>query len=599
MSRGQKSPLALLGIDRLRTADEDRVLADACLQSLAEYRAAVATGKASPAITTRARRAFLHLGGDPARDSASLKDYDHERYGPFLGVSDEGSAAGQIRDAGYESPKIRALSGSSRSTPLVVGVAVDAERLGGGGEVAVGPNEYADVWLECVDRVLMTTNIGTRVNVRVYRREPTIVLSSDSQAAIEGVKNEIAAAFKPFVETPDRRPRPLTVFIDIPRYSGMTTRKKRMALKQLVEYVSSGRAAGGGRKSSPDGQELGLAVRMKVGAPGRDEAIAAINMAASVGMKVVVLDGVKRRAADRAVSLAGLLDYFPPGLIGPILRAASRKRVRVRTANVPDTDTIARSTWVGLSTARSHGAHLGKYGCFPLTLLETDHVVQQIQEWLSDWSAAPVFFVDQGLLRERGVDVGRDLSRGLRHWLETVAARGVRVVLIDTIDKATGKRLLKRATTNDTGFLGLNQIKKAEDLARKLGIKVLWAGGMCLREAFAMGRLGVFGIFVTSAAATTIAVSGSYIRDPSLAGLKEPSREAVLRTKIVLEAGFLCGKLAKEASGRIEHLTEDLLAAYDVKGAEKVKQRSRSLASACVTGWRAYWSTGKTTAPLA
>ena len=148
-------------------------------------------------------------------------------------------------------------------------------------------------------------------------------------------------------------------------------------------------------------------------------------------------------------------------------------------------------------------------------------------------------------MRERGVDVGRDLSRGFRHWLETIAARGVRVVLIDTIDKATGKRLLKRAATDNTGFLGLNQIKKAEDLARKLGIKVLWAGGMGLREAFEMGRLGVFGIYVTSAAATTIAVSGSYTRDPSLAGLKEPSREAVLRTKIVLEAGFLCGKLAK------------------------------------------------------
>ena len=139
MSLGQKSPLALLGIDRLRTADEDRVLADACLQSLAEYRAAVAIGKASPAITARARRAFLHLGGDPARASASLKDYNHERYGPFLGVSDEGSAAGQIRDAGCESPKMRALSRSSRSTPLVVGVAVDAERLGGGGRL---PREY-------------------------------------------------------------------------------------------------------------------------------------------------------------------------------------------------------------------------------------------------------------------------------------------------------------------------------------------------------------------------------------------------------------------------------------------------------------------------
>ena len=206
-----------------------------------------------------------------------------------------------------------------------------------------------------------------------------------------------------------------------------------------------------------------------------------------------------------ALSLAGLLDYFPPGIVGPILRAAARKGVRVRAANLPDTDTIARSTWVGLTTARSHGANLGKYGCFPLTRIEIDQVVRQIQEWLSDWSAAPVFFVDQGLLREGHVDAGRDLTRGLRVWLETVAAHGVRVVLIDTVDKATGKRLLKKSAKDDAGFLGPNQIRDAENLARKLGIKVLWAGGLGLRDVYAMGKLGVFGVYVTSAAATTIA----------------------------------------------------------------------------------------------
>jgi hypothetical protein len=576
-------------VDRLRTATADRALADACQQALADYRAAVVNGGATRALTARARRAFLHLGGDPARSSASLKDYDHARYGPFLGVSDEGSAAGQIRAAALESPKVRALPRTAPRTPLVVGVAVDAERLGGIGEVAVGPEEYADVWLASVDRVLVTTNIGTRVNMRVYRREPLVVLKGDRPEAIDRAKAEIAAAFKPFVETPDNRPRPLTVFVDIPRYAGMTTPRKRAALGKLVRYVSSGKAAGKGRKAAPPGQELGLAVWAKPGPAGKDEAIAAIDLAAGVGMRVVAIDGVKRKDADRAVSLAGLLDYFPPGLVGPILRAAAKQGVRVRTANLPDTDTIARSTWVGLTTARSCGASLGKYGCFPLTRLETDHVVQQIQGWLPDWSAAPVFFVDQGLLGEDRVDVGRDLSRGLGSWLETVATHGVRVVLIDTIDKATGKRLLKKSSRDDGGFLGPNQVRDAEHLARRLGIKVLWAGGMGLRDAYEMGKLGVFGIYVTSAAATTIPVAGSYRRDPSLAGVKEPSKAAVLRTKILLEAGFLAATLANGTAGRIERLAQALLAAHDRGNAAGVATLGASLASACAAGWRAHW----------
>jgi hypothetical protein len=325
------------------------------------------------------------------------------------------------------------------------------------------------------------------------------------------------------------------------------------------------------------------------------EALDAIDLAKRVGIEVVSVEGVKRRVADRAVSLTGLLDYFPPGLVGTILRAAAKKGVRIRTANLPDTDTIARSTWVGLTTARSYGANLGKYGCFPLTRLDTDHVVEQIQEWLPDWSAAPVFFVDQGLLREGHVDVGRDLGRGLRSWLETVAAHRVRVVLIDTIDKATGKRLLKRSAKDRTGFLTAGQVRDTERLARRLGIKVLWAGGLALRDAHEMGRLGVFGVYVTSAAATTIAVDGSYARDPSLAGVKEPSKEAVLRTKILLEAGFLGTKLEGEMAEGIDRLAHALLAAHDAGDAAAIATHTTHLAAACARGWRALWARGLAT----
>ncbi len=588
MRRRGPDGLALLGLDRPRTPDEDRALADACREAIADYRAAVLDGAPARLQTERARKAFLHLGGDPARSSASLKDYDHARYGPFLGVSDEGSAAGAIREAAFESPKVRAHPKHAPRTPLMVGVAVDAERLGGVGEVNVGPEEYADIWLQCVDRVLVTTNIGTRVNMRVFRREPLVVVKSDSEKAVAAAKAEIAKAFQPFVETPDKKPRPLTVFVDIPNYAKIAAPRKRALLAELANFVSSGKAAGKGRKKAPDGQALGLAAWVKLGHPGRDQAIRAIDLASQAGVGTVLIEGVKRKDADRAVSLAGLFDYFPPGLVAQILREGAKKGVKVRPANLPDTDTIARSTWVGLTTARSNGANLGKYGCFPLTLAETDHVVEQIQGWLKDWSAAPVFFVDQGLLREGAVDVGHDLARGLDIWLRTVAARGVRVVLIDTIDKATGKRLLRKDRKDDTGFLTASEIQRAEALARELGVKVLWAGGLGLRDAFEMGKLGVFGIYVTSAAATTIPVAGSYVRDPSLAGLKEPSKEAVLRTKILIEAGFLSAR-AGDAAARIDRLAEKLLAAHDSKDAEGMVKRSKALASACTTGWRVYW----------
>ena len=66
----------------------------------------------------------------------------------------------------------------------------------------MGPDEYADVWLACVDRVLITTNIGTRVNVRVYRREPRVLLRGDSDDALKQAKAEIADAFRPFIGRP-------------------------------------------------------------------------------------------------------------------------------------------------------------------------------------------------------------------------------------------------------------------------------------------------------------------------------------------------------------------------------------------------------------
>src|SRR5205814_5869967 len=118
--------------------------------------------------------------------------------------------------------------------PEIVGVAIDAERLGGVGEIAVGPEEYANIWVGAVDRLLVTTNVGTRVNLRIYRREPRVQIVSSSRAAITKACAAISNAFLPFTRTPDSHPRPLTVFVNIPRRVKMSRRKKTVILRELV-----------------------------------------------------------------------------------------------------------------------------------------------------------------------------------------------------------------------------------------------------------------------------------------------------------------------------------------------------------------------------
>jgi hypothetical protein len=106
--------------------------------------------------------AVMELGGVAEPSPFSIKDYDHLFFGPFLGVSDEGSAVHDIRRAAISSPKVRALV---KISALHVGVAHDAERLAAVGEVAVGPEEYRDIILGSQGSILTTTNVGTRLRL--------------------------------------------------------------------------------------------------------------------------------------------------------------------------------------------------------------------------------------------------------------------------------------------------------------------------------------------------------------------------------------------------------------------------------------------------
>ena len=96
----------------------------------------------------------------------------------------------------------KAVAGASN--PVQLGVILDGERMTSAGEVLIGPPEYRALSSVAAGRLLLTTNVGTRVNVRLTGQLPEF-------PAVEKSAQAVVAAFHPFVDTPDRRPRPLTV----------------------------------------------------------------------------------------------------------------------------------------------------------------------------------------------------------------------------------------------------------------------------------------------------------------------------------------------------------------------------------------------------
>ena len=138
-----------------------------------------------------------------------LEQYDHRRFGPILGVSDEGSAAEAIVQAAYASAKAQAHGDAD---DMCVGMIIDGERMGSAGEVPIGPDEYNLVLPTAEGRTFATTNVGVRVNTRFYQPLPQFRLvdaATDERAWVDAV----LARFKPFIHTPDGKPRPMTVRI--------------------------------------------------------------------------------------------------------------------------------------------------------------------------------------------------------------------------------------------------------------------------------------------------------------------------------------------------------------------------------------------------
>lgn len=477
----------------------------------------------------------------------SLRDYDDERLGPLLGVSDEGSAAPAICRAARSSAKSRALGPSA--SPLELGVAHDAERLGSIGEVPVGPPEYVAVTSRCQGQVLMTTNVGSHVNLWHYLRGPVLDISK-----VQDAEAELREGLHGYCGLLSGAARQITVSL---RLADDSAPEDQASQVQAVQAAA---------KAMSNELEVGVGCALLVLATGDVSAQikSAIDVATAQGIDLVLLEGRAEMPTEGRPALPGVLNYCGVEMARELLPYAADRRVHLYPRDIIDTDSVARETWTGLYAAKSMRFDAGKYGLFPLTFQQMEPVISQVQSWLSDWSPAPAFYVDVPWLDGSRVYTLTEAFESTGAWFELVARHGAEVVLIDTVDKSAGRHLVKQTEDDATGILSWGEVEELDSRARQLGLRVLWAGGIPVSEVYAFGRLGAFGIYVTTAVARRQRISDKYAGDLTLAEEREPTGPGIARVKLLLEAGFLDRVIA---DGQLEPLAERAAAA-DQPGSE-------------------------------
>src|SRR5262245_34064722 len=109
-----------------------------------------------------------------------LAEYDSEQYGPLFAVSDEGSVGSAIVDAAYSSAKATVYEWASSYFRL--GVVLDGERMTSAGETPIGPPEYRLLSAAAAGRLMLTTNVGTRVNVRLTGQLQEFLVATEGSA---------------------------------------------------------------------------------------------------------------------------------------------------------------------------------------------------------------------------------------------------------------------------------------------------------------------------------------------------------------------------------------------------------------------------------
>ena len=435
-----------------------------------------------------------------------LAEYDNHQYGPLFAVSDEGSAGPVILDAALSSAK--AAAGASSLFQL--GVILDGERMTSAGEVPIGPPEYGTLSAVAAGRLLLTTNVGTRINVRLTGQLPEFPATEKSAEAV-------TAAFQPFLDTPDGRPRPLTVRLLLDPGADCTR------LAALVGKLDEARNKG--QIGPANTHQLSVLVSFKeeiVTEVQLQQIEATIAAAADLGVREVAIDGAQLPYARQRWGAQGLLNVLGIPAVNRLLKFATGRGVRLTPRYQVDVESAARTIWTGLEAARVTGFDAGKYGLLPLTLEEQRQVIELITRWTTGWTAIPAFYVDTPLVTATEVFDVAQCEVAARRWLKVARGAGATTVLFDAPDRVNPRKLVKASDSPD-GVLTPDQIEALRDYGGLLGVEILWSGGITAPQAFELARRRVFGIFSTSSTAAKVAVTAQFERDPRLAAENEPT----------------------------------------------------------------------------
>jgi hypothetical protein len=504
------------------------------------------------------------------KSKALLGEYDSDQYGPLFAVSDEGSAGPVVLDAALASAKAAA----GASSPFRLGVILDGERMTSAGEVPIGPPEYAALSSAAAGQLLLTTNVGTRINVRLTGQLPEF-------PALEKSAEAVTAAFEPFLDTPDRRPRPLTVRLQLDPGADCT------GLAALVGKLDGARSRG--EIGPANTHQLSVLVSFKEGITTDaqlEQIEAIIATAADLGVPEVAIDGAQLSYARRRWGAQGLLNVVSIPASNRLLKFATARGVRLRPRYQIDVDSAARTIWTGLEAARVNGFDAGKYGLLPLTLEEQGQVIELITRWTSGWTAIPAFYVDTPLVTATEVFDVPQCEVAARRWLKVARGAGATTVLFDAPDRVNPRKLVQGSDSHN-GVLTPDQIGALRDYSELLGVKILWSGGITAAQAFALARRRVFGIFSTSSTAAKIAVTAQFERDSRLAAENEPTEFGVRRMHAIIQGGFLSsrmGKLHASLARELEVSTTNLVAS----GGQAAKSQAalEALNELLVRGWR-------------
>jgi len=512
-----------------------------------------------------------------------LDEYDSAAYGPLLAVSDEGDNAQTIAHAVYASAKARALHPASATA---LGVMIDGERMVSAGEGPIGPEEYAKLIAAAFGRTLCSTNVGVRVNARLYQLFPEFSIA-DASADEDKWLTGVFAAFRPFLKTPDRNPRPLTVRLIVQPGDSLAT------VRMLVAKLEAGRGQGLLGPSSIHQISL-LSIFSGVIRAGTEteEIKRLLEIAAQTGVTEVAIDGELLFGARQRLSVESLLNILEVSMLRDLFAIARQHKVRFVYRYQVDADSAARTIWTGLHTTRSYGFTAGKYGLVPLTLEEQERVVGLISRWTKGWTAIPAFYVDTPLVTHDDIfDESRCVEAALL-WMEKMRGAGTKLALFDCPDRIAGRHLLRDERDAEAkGILTLDQITTLQQRGRELGLKLMWSGGITARQAFSLGAQGVFAIFSTGATSRRVAVHGSFADDPELASEGEPTEIGVRRVHAAIQGGFLATALNgynKELAEQVRDRSQRLLQAIDAQS--QTEEALAQLDEAMLRGWSMHWA---------